>query len=124
MRDPWPEEIERARLQFKRSDPYFSEDGDRFGAFYLKGLKIIANDAFKDSGWWEHVSISLESRTPTWEEMCLVKDLFWRDDEVVLQFHPAKSDYVNCHPYTLHLWRHKFKYDKIPLPPSGLVGPK
>jgi hypothetical protein len=56
--------------------------------------------------------------------MCQVKDLFWDAHEVVLQFHPAKQDYVNCHPHCLHLWRHKWKMKQVPLPPAILVGPK
>ena len=28
-------------------------------------------------GGWEHVSVSLARRCPTWEEMCMVKDIFW-----------------------------------------------
>ena len=26
-------------------------------------------------------------------------------DECVVQFHPPKSEYVNLHPYCLHLWK-------------------
>lgn len=42
-------------------------------------------------GGWEHVSVSLSNRCPTWEEMCMVKDIFWGEDECVIQFHPPKS---------------------------------
>ena len=51
------------------------------------------------------LSVSLRNRCPTWDEMCLVKDIFWQDDECVVQFHPPKSEYVNLHPYCLHLWK-------------------
>ncbi len=54
---------------------------------------------------WEHVSVSRTDRCPTWPEMCQVKDLFWDEDDCVIQYHPPKSDYVNNHPYCLHLWR-------------------
>lgn len=54
---------------------------------------------------WEHVSVSLANRTPTWEEMCYVKSMFWREDETVVQFHPKKSKYKNQMPYCLHLWK-------------------
>ena len=37
--------------------------------------------------------------------MCKVKDLFWGEEETVLQFHPRKSEYVNAHPRCLHLWK-------------------
>jgi hypothetical protein len=53
--------------------------------------------------------------------MCFVKDLFWDDEECVMQLHPPKSDYVNCHPNCLHLW--KPVGQDIPRPPSELVGP-
>ena len=54
---------------------------------------------------WEHVSISTEKRCPTWNEMCFVKELFWKDDEWCVQYHPAKEDYVNLNPYCLHIFR-------------------
>lgn len=52
--------------------------------------------------------------------MCEVKDLFWGPDETVMQIHPAIEDYVNDHPYCLHLWRPRGEY--IPTPPPILVG--
>ena len=60
---------------------------------------------------WEHVSVTLLRNekpiqiTPTWEYMCTIKDFFWDEQDIVVQFHPAKSDYVNQHPNCLHLWR-------------------
>lgn len=69
--------------------------------------KIIAYDGSINHDPWEHVSVSLydKKRCPSWEEMCLVKDLFWSSDETVMQFHPAKYDYVNIHQFCLHLWK-------------------
>lgn len=78
---------------------------------------IADNDIFEKG--WEHVSISLSSRCLTWDEMCIIKDLFFYDDEVAMQLHPAKENYINISPYCLHLWRPK-ELD-IPLPPKGLV---
>jgi hypothetical protein len=75
---------------------------------------------------WEHVSISARNnsraRTPTWKEMAYVKRLCWDGDDVVVQFHPRESEYVNCHPNCLHLWRPRNQ--EIPTPPSILVGPR
>ncbi|MDR1826369.1 MAG: hypothetical protein LBQ49_01605 [Rickettsiales bacterium] len=71
---------------------------------------------------WEHVSVSFGDRTPTWEEMCVIKNMFFAPYETVFQFHPAESEYVNYHEHCLHLWK---PIDQaIPLPPSKLVGPK
>lgn len=71
---------------------------------------------------WEHVSVSTAERCPTWEEMCLVKDLFWDPDDVVWQVHPPRREYVNCHPYCLHLWRPIGL--ELPRPPWMAVGPR
>jgi len=70
---------------------------------------------------WEHVSVSAENRCPTWDEMCWVKDLFWDKHEMAVQYHPPESQYVNCHPHTLHIWRPINM--TIPMPPMLLVGP-
>lgn len=70
---------------------------------------------------WEHVSVSLKDRCPTWDEMNFVKETFWRDDECVVQFHPPKSSYINIMPYCLHLW--KMVGSDFKMPPSMCVGP-
>jgi hypothetical protein len=93
------------------------------GAFIVKApkgakLAVIASDG----EGWEHVSVSLRHRCPDWLEMCFVKDLFWREDETVLQFHPPKSEYVNHHPFCLHLWKPIGR--SVLLPPTLLIGPK
>lgn len=91
-----------------------------FGAFKIDNLFIMANDGAIDG--WEHVSVSTPIRCPTWEEMCMVKDLFWADDETVMQFFPKKDEYVNNHPFCLHMW--KKRGENAQLPPSILVGLK
>lgn len=58
---------------------------------------------------WDHVSVSLAHRTPNWEEMELVKQLFFKEYEWAVQYHPAKSYYVNLHPNCLHIWRPQSK---------------
>ena len=106
-----------------RYPPFLSSPEDKNnGLFVIKWLnvKCIASDG----GGWEHVSVSrLDSiDSPIWQHMCIVKDLFWDEEDVVVQFHPKKSEYINNHPGCLHLWRkqgHEFE-----LPPSIMVGYK
>jgi hypothetical protein len=74
---------------------------------------------FSFGGGWDHVSVSFHNRCPTWDEMCAIKDIFFNPDECVIQYHPAKSDYVNRHPYCLHLW--KPQNVEIPKPPKVFV---
>lgn len=75
-------------------------------------------------GGWEHVSVSpFKHRiTPSWEDMCRVKDIFFKGDEWVVQFHPPKEEYVNNVPNCLHLWR-PIK-EAMPVPPWWMVGVK
>lgn len=76
------------------------------GNLYLNGIKAEPMTVIWSWGeGWEHVSCSYRKRVPTWEEMCKVKEIFFYPEEVAVQFHPRKSEYVNLHPNCLHLWR-------------------
>ncbi len=85
------------------------------GRIFLNGLEShYCSVVWSFSGGWDHVSIAYNRRCPTWEEMCRVKDMFFREDETVVQFHPKKSEYVNLHPYCLHLWRKQGEEAELP----------
>jgi hypothetical protein len=126
-----PQELERGRV---RSGPYATPPGLREGFFFAvcpltkTELRIMVSDGrnWHEQGLqghpWEHVSVSTEKRCPSWKEMCWVKDLFFDEQECVVQFHPPKSEYVNYHPNVLHLWR--LSGMAFPMPPSICVGPK
>ena len=87
--------------------------------FPMYVMRCIASDGCG----WEHVSVSLsEKRCPTWEEMCFVKRTFWDAEDAVMQLHPPDSQYVDFHPYCLHLWRPI--HARIPLPDARLLGPR
>jgi hypothetical protein len=97
------------------------------GVFKIKspfpGRELLC--VVSDGGGWEHVSVSLmgdKRRVPHWEEMCRVKSVFWEPEDVVIQFHPAESEYVNAHPGVLHLWRPIGQ--SIPTPDPEMVGPR
>ena len=96
----------RVPERFRVREGVFGAQEGNNGAFRLvldKGTRMLA--IASDGGGWEHVSVSRTDRCPTWEEMCQVKDMFWSDEDCVVQFHPPKSEYVNYHPDCLHLWR-------------------
>lgn len=81
-------------------------------------LVVIASSGFD----WDHVSVSRKNRCPNWPEMCHIKSLFFKDDEVVMQLHVAAKDHISYHENCLHLWRpHTVQ---IPLPPGWMVGPR
>lgn len=95
----------------------------RGGAFQVIGpwrpegssLSVIASVG----DGWDHVSVTARGRCPTWDEMHAVKELFFHPHECAMQLHPPASDYVNIHPYCLHLWRPQLL--AIPMPPRGMV---
>lgn len=87
------------------------------GAFMVGNLGVICSDG----KGWDHVSVSLPNRCPTWEEMQWVRDCFFRDDEWVVQYSPPRVTHVNCHPFCLHLWRPQG--EAFPTPPPWMVGP-
>ena len=82
------------------------ERDEGFAATFIHPYK--PGQVFIIASWdmgWEHVSVSMKNRCPTWEEMCAIKDIFWCESECVVQYHPPKSEYINNHPYCLHLWK-------------------
>ena len=73
-------------------------------------------------GGWEHLSVTpyKNDKTPSWDFMCKMKEMFFRDDEACVEYHPKKEDYVNDLPHCLHIWRPL--EEKLPTPPSIYVG--
>ncbi len=105
-----------------------SQPGSDFGAFYITRGKVelivlATNDDPGAGVYWEHVSARARDykgeRTPTWDEMCYIKSLFWGPEECVVQYHPPESDYKNDQPNVLHLWR--YTKGEIQRPPRSLV---
>jgi hypothetical protein len=124
MRADVPTFLELGRV--RSGDYRTTADDGMMGAFLVQGpkgekLRIISSGADQEFGW-EHVSVSIDRRAPNWPEMCFVKNLFWDEEECVVQYHPPVSEYVNFHPNCLHLWRPINA--SLPVPPSYLVGPK
>ena len=113
--------IEMIRLNSKVDIRQIGVDGGQ-GYINLGRLDNHFNAAvvFSWGDGWDHVSVSYPDRCPTWDEMCKAKDIFFRDDECVIQFHPPKAEYVNVHPYCLHLW--KKQNAELLMPPKWMVG--
>lgn len=94
------------------------DSGNGIFKVFVNGRSFLV--VASDGGGWEHVSVSRKDRCPTWDEMCAIKDMFFDAEECVVQYHPPKSDYVNLHPYCLHLWKPTFA--EVPRPPKFFVG--
>lgn len=111
------EEIRATRNLFIKAEA----PNDGIGGYYYDTVSDKRlNFIFSYQMGWEHLSVSMPSRTPTWEQMCKMKSIFWGEDEVCVEYHPKKEDYVNNHPHCLHIW--KPTEVELPTPPSILVG--
>jgi hypothetical protein len=125
-----------ARLDFWRvdhSNPIVGKIGEGqnirlkpTGAFLIepRGEPIHLIIVSTQNDGWDHVSVSMRDRghdaIPSWEQMCVVKDQFFEPEEVVMQLHPRRSQYVNICEWCLHLWRPHAPL-AIPEPPRWLV---
>ena len=82
-----------------------NEDEGIMGIYFdMKSYRELSF-VFTWNNGWEHLSVSMPNRTPTWDQMCTMKDIFWNEDEVCVEYHPRKSDYVNLHEHCLHIWK-------------------
>lgn len=121
-----PEYYRNISGQFLKSNVSYGNNGFfLFPHYRIAGYEIRC--MISDGLGWEHCSVTVAplrkeaTRCPTWDEMCWVKDQFWNKDEVVIQYHPAESDYVSCHEFCLHLWKPTDQC--IPVPDPLMVGP-
>lgn len=101
------------------TDVMRDKDGNALAAFgwveypdkKFRGSLVVG---FNEDGM-EHVSVSSykKRQLPDWDIMCRLKDAFWQDEEMVVQIHPKKSEYLHGVgtiggdklENVLHLWR-------------------
>jgi len=129
LRKKLPPGVEKGRLRtgLMKSDSSYGMNG--FFMLSRKGsvLAVMVSDGkdWEKGGMtgepWEHVSVSLQHRCPSWNEMEYVKRLFWEPWETVMQIHPSLPEYVDCCATCLHLW--KPMRTKIPTPPRETLAP-
>lgn len=102
------------------AERYGSFGDDTSGVFKLKSPtgRVLFVIASSGEGW-DHVSVSMPKKTPSWTDMEFVKRTFFKPDEAAFQLHVPTTDHISIHNHCLHLWR---PIDaQIPLPPKGFV---
>jgi hypothetical protein len=67
-------------------------------------MQCLVGLELHDGKWWLHVSVSHPHKLPTWAELKEVKELFIGRDKKAIQILPNEKEYVNMHPYCLHLF--------------------
>jgi hypothetical protein len=90
------------------------------GAFIVPLEGEMWQVIISDQCGWRHLSATnaQKKQLPSWHIMCRLRDAFFPDDAWVVQFHPPKEDYIDIHPYVLHLWE---CLDGFPTPIFALV---
>lgn len=78
----------------------------------LDGLRVIAGLEPRGGKQWAHVSCSFRNELPSWEDLKAVKEIFL-GDVMAYQVLPPKAEWLNVHPYTLHLF-HCLSGDPFP----------
>lgn len=107
------ENLDMCGLNPKGNGMFLIPRKGNFRGFY----QVIATDG----AGWDHISVCLldsnfnfRERTLTWDEMCEIKDIFFKNNETTVEFHPREEDYIDEHPWVLHMW--KSTAEAFPIP--------
>lgn len=86
---------------FQLESPVFDTE-----AYYWKRnrVKVLIGPESHNKETWVHVSLSKPNKLPTWAEVREVKNIFIGRKEKAIMILPCDDEYVNIHPYCLHLW--------------------
>ena len=84
------------------------------------GLAVIISCCIEEDGKnWVHLSVSRKNSMPTWGELVDVKEIFLGKNAVAIQVLPPRSEWVNVHPFCLHLYQ---CLDARPIPDFRKLG--
>jgi hypothetical protein len=73
------------------------------GSIRAGDLEVLMTKDTKDGQTRIHMSVSHANRLPTWEEMKELREKYLPLNRDFIMFFPKIEDYVNIHPYCLHL---------------------
>ena len=73
---------------------------DDASVYMMNGCRIIVS---RDNGLW-HLSISCANRLPTYAELVTARYRLLADVPEMAMYFPPMDEFVNVHPYTLHLY--------------------
>jgi hypothetical protein len=84
------------------------------------GLAVIISCCIEEDGKnWVHLSVSRKNSMPTWGELVDIKEIFLGKNAVAIQVLPPRSEWVNIHPFCLHLYQ---CLDDRPIPDFRKLG--
>lgn len=69
------------------------------------GLRVVFTGAFIEDGkTWLHLSVSRAKECPSYEDLCEVKKTFVGEKMWAYQVFAPRTEHINIHQFTLHLW--------------------
>lgn len=71
----------------------------------VDGMAVVATFDPSPHGTLLHLSASYAKRLPRWRDLTLLRDAFFPPDVDVIQVLPRAGEYVNAHPFCLHLFQ-------------------
>jgi hypothetical protein len=92
------------RLDSGEDGASYARAGIALGRQETPQQTVILSGGYRDDIPWLHVSTAWRHRLPTWEELHDVRELFLDDALVAVQVFPPKAEYINVHPFCLHLY--------------------
>jgi len=118
--DPWKGAAKRLARELGLTawsvEP-FGPDGFRFVHLGPPRItSVIATRAEHDGQEWLHASIAHPDAMPTWEELKAVKVALIGAARFAYLVFPPAWQYVNQHPYALHVWARWDESDGAALP--------
>lgn len=92
-------------------------------AFYRRAdcMSVIAEVAEYQKRLWLHVSCAYVDKLPSWADLREAKTVFCGPKRLALSIIPSEAEYVNIHPYVLHLW---CPLDHDPIPDFRKLSPE
>jgi hypothetical protein len=116
--EPWKGAAKRLARELGRAGWHveaFGPDGRRFW-HHASATSVIATRADHDGQEWLHASIAHPDRMPTWDELKALKVALVGAARFAYLVFPPAWQYVNQHPYALHLWARWDETDGAALP--------
>ena len=106
--------VDEIAIVKKQTPPGWTYEGDftsgesSAATYRNKGMGLVvlfSLSTMNDGTYFVHCSLSRRSRLPSWQDVKVVKDAFLGEDVEAFHVLPKKEEYINLHPFCLHLWQ-------------------
>lgn len=115
MKEILPAKLTMGRVRVRKGE---NRQDQRNATYVVMGpqkreLLVIISD----KAGWDHCRISVNlsrKQEATNEEIMYIRELIFKPDEVVVEFHNMREGYINDDTVTTHLWRNQGEVIAVP----------